>query len=266
MILYLIRHAQSANNVLAEKVRAIGELDELSYDDYRLYRVADPSLTEIGFQQADILANYLQTAKPKHRAGFDDPGDLEPGEFEGNPFAINRLYCSAMLRALQTAKPIGEKLGIRPTIWLDVHEHGGVFDNQAEDGLAKGRPGLNRMEIAQSFPGTDVTDDVTQRGWWFADEEDYADCQGRALRVTEDLFRMARTDENDRVAIVSHGTFLDCLLKALIGRLPGYEFRFGHYNTSITRVDFTASQYGGGQHVVVRYVNRVDHLSHDLVT
>ncbi len=76
MILYLIRHAQSANNLLAERIRATGELEELSYDDYRLYRVADPSLTEVGFRQAEILANYLQSARPKHRAGFDDPGDL----------------------------------------------------------------------------------------------------------------------------------------------------------------------------------------------
>ncbi|MEZ4640104.1 MAG: histidine phosphatase family protein [Caldilineaceae bacterium] len=266
MILYLIRHAQSANNVLAEKVRAIGELDELSYDDYRLYRVADPSLTDIGFRQAEILADYLQTAKPKHRAGFDDPGDLEPGEFEGNPFAINRLYCSAMLRALQTASPIAEKLGLRPRIWLDVHEHGGVFDNRGEDGLAAGKPGLTRSEVADLFPGAEIPDTLTDNGWWLGDEEDYASCQGRAIRVAQDLVRMARDNENDRVAIVSHGTFLDCLLKALIGRLPGYEFRFGHYNTSITRVDFTHSAYDGAPQAILRYVNRVDHLSQDLIT
>ncbi len=191
---------------------------------------------------------------------------LEPGEFEGNPFAINRIYCSPMLRALQTARPIGEKLNLRPTVWLDVHEHGGIFDNSDESGLAVGKPGMNRMEIAQSFPDTVITDDITERGWWFADEEDYPACQARALRVAQELLRMAGSEDNDRVAIVSHGTFLDSLIKALTGRIPGNEFYYGHYNTSITRMDFTKSRLTGAAHVVIRYLNRVDHLSQDLIT
>lgn len=267
MILYLIRHAQSENNALAERIRATaGDFDELSYDDYRLNRSADPSLTEIGFKQAEILAHYLQTARPKHRAGFDDPGHLEPGEFQGNPFGITRLYCSAMLRALQTARPVGNALGLRPRTWLDIHEHGGMFANSGESSEVVGYPGLTRQELITQFPDCEVTDDITDEGWWFGSEEDHPACQGRAIRVASEIHTMAQEFKGERIALISHGTFLDNLLKALTGRLPGHEFHYGLYNTSITRLDLITSHLTGLPFTVVRYTNRVDHLSPDLIT
>ncbi len=266
MILYLIRHAQSQNNALAEQIRErAGDFDELSYDDYRLNRVADPSLTDIGFQQAEILADYLQTATPKHRAGFDDPGELEPGEFEGNPFRITRIYCSPMLRTLQTARPLAALLGIRPRTWMDIHEHGGMFDHTGDGGTVVGYPGLNRTQIGEQFPDYDLSDDITPEGWWFGAEEDYPSCHGRAIRVAAEIRKMAREWPQERVALVSHGTFLDSLLKGLTGRLPGDEFYYGLYNTSITRLDFTRRDELG-LFTVVRYTNRVDHLPASLIT
>jgi 2,3-bisphosphoglycerate-dependent phosphoglycerate mutase len=267
MILYLIRHAQSANNALAEKIRAAaGEFDELSYDDYRLNRSPDPTLTEIGFKQAEILATYLKSAQPKHRAGFDDPGDVEPGEFSGNPFGISRLYCSAMLRTLQTARPMAEALGLSPRIWVDIHEHGGMFDNTGENGAAVGYPGLTRVQLAEQFPTCEIPQQVSDEGWWFGAEEDLASCQGRAIRVAAEINQMAVEHKDERIALISHGTFLDQLLKALTGRLPGHEFHYGLYNTSITRLDLTRSIHTGLPFTVIRYTNRVDHLSPDLIT
>jgi broad specificity phosphatase PhoE len=267
MILYLIRHAQSANNALAEKIRAAaGEFDELSYDEYRLNRSADPTLTDIGFKQAEILASYLKYAQPKHRAGFDDPGDLEPGEFTGNPFGITRLYCSAMLRTLQTARPVAESLGLSPRIWVDIHEHGGMFDNTGENGAAVGYPGLTRAQLAEQFPTYEIPHEVSDKGWWFSAEEDLPSCQGRAIRVAAEINKMAIEFPDERIALISHGTFLDQLLKALTGRLPGHEFHYGLYNTSITRLDLTTALHTGLPFTVIRYTNRVDHLAADLIT
>jgi 2,3-bisphosphoglycerate-dependent phosphoglycerate mutase/probable phosphoglycerate mutase len=84
--------------------------------------------------------------------------------------------------------------------------------------------------------------------------------------VASDIHRMAQEFKDDRVALISHGTFLDNLLKALTGRLPGHEFHYSLYNTSISRLDFTPSYQTGSLFTVVRYTNRVDHLSPDLIT
>jgi 2,3-bisphosphoglycerate-dependent phosphoglycerate mutase len=267
MILYLIRHAESENNALATKIRAAaGQFDEFSFDDYRYNRTSEPSLTELGFEQAEILARYVKTATPKHRAGFDDPGDIEPGEFEGNPFGITRIYCSPMLRTLQTTQPLSKVLGLRPRVWVDIHEHGGIFDNSGEDRSVVGQPGLNRRQINEQFPDCDLPQEITEEGWWFGKEEDHATCQGRAVRVSAELRKMAIEAEHERIALVSHGTFLDSLLKALTGRLPGNEFHYGLYNTSITRLDFTHSAETKMPFTVIRYTNRVDHLPHHLIT
>ena len=66
-------------------------------------RSDDPPLTELGMEQARLLAGWL-------RAG-------------GEP--IDRLAVSPMQRALETAAPIAEALGIVPEVHADVHEHAG---------------------------------------------------------------------------------------------------------------------------------------------
>jgi len=68
------------------------------------------------------------------------------------------------------------------------------------------------------------------------------------------------TDET--VAAISHGTFMDSLLKAIVGRLPGNEFYFNHHNTGITRVDFLPWEDRSCA-AFIRYVNRIDHLADD---
>lgn len=89
MKVYLIRHAQSTNQVL----------------DSRDSMVFDPHLTDLGERQAMPPAEYI--AAIEHRTGFAD-GD------------IDRLTCSPMWRALQTTRPLAEALGLRPEVWVDV--------------------------------------------------------------------------------------------------------------------------------------------------
>jgi hypothetical protein len=50
------------------------------------------------------------------------------------------------------------------------------------------------------------------------------------------------------------------MLKAFLGQLPNRQYFFSHYNTAVTRVDFT------DKHMVLRYVNRIDHLPHDMIS
>jgi 2,3-bisphosphoglycerate-dependent phosphoglycerate mutase/probable phosphoglycerate mutase len=61
--------------------------------------------------------------------------------------------------------------------------------------------------------------------------------------------------------MVTHGGFIDALIKALINQLPGNYVFYHHFNTAITRVDFFVDD-----HLDIRYINRIPHLSQELVS
>ena len=168
-----------------------------------------------------------------------------------------------MHRAMQTARPISEALGITPEIWLDIHEIGGIFLEM--DGVATGYGGYTRAQVEGEFPGYKMPDTMTTDGWYDTAQGEEARINGlaRALQVTDALKKRAAKDEHsgDRVALVSHGGFLDKVLKAFVERLPGDRYFQWLYNTSISRVDIGMDGF-----VVVRYVNRVGHLPPALVT
>src|SRR5262249_11293158 len=107
MQLLIIRHAQSSNNHLA---------NDIEYDEYMEKRVPEPPLTELGQRQAQLLAEHLADAAHPEVAHEKLPGSASPG------YGITHLYCSPMLRTLQTALPISEAIGVQPEIWIDVHE------------------------------------------------------------------------------------------------------------------------------------------------
>ena len=117
MRLYIVRHAQSANNALAHPSLTNPERD------------SDPSLTETGFKQTECVARFLK----------EEYGD-------GNPrcaveHRIKRLYASPMRRCMLTATPIARELGVDINVRADIHEHGGCFEGSAE-GEVVGRPGM----------------------------------------------------------------------------------------------------------------------------
>ncbi len=244
MELFIIRHGQSANNILENERQ----------------RTYDPPLTDLGKQQADKLAQFLADS-----ANRDPQFNMGSG-YAGNPslpgFGITHLYCSAMHRALQTAAPIAEALNLRPEVWLDVHEQGGMYLDQ--EGGRVGYPGRTRREILGEFPDYVLPATITDAGWYDAAHgyEEMYQGAGRAIKVVMELRRRAVSNEfrDARIALVTHGTFIDLMLKAFLGQLPNRQFFFTHYNTAITRIDITAD------YVLFRYVNRVDHLPHDMIS
>lgn len=255
MELFLIRHGQSSNNVL---------------DDESL-RSFDPILTDLGHQQAARLAAFLADRRNRDvefnaGSGFAGNGDTEDADAAGNApeqrgFGITHLYCSAMHRALQTAAPVAQALGLRPEIWPEIHEQGGMYLDR--NGTVVGYPGRTRAEILGEFPDYVLPESITEAGWYDAARgyEPPHVGAGRAIKVAFELRRLAAGDfQQARLALITHGTFIDLLLKALLGQLPNRGYFFMHYNTAITRVDFN------GDHLLLRYVNRIDHLPHTLIS
>lgn len=247
MEITIIRHAQSSNNALME--------------DQHL-RVKDPLLTPLGVQQAQRVADWLAQAdnlEDMMLLGVDSDERLN------NTFRhhITHLYCSPMIRALQTAQPIGQRLGLQPEVWIDIHEHGGIFLKQ--DGSVQGFGGMTRAEMAAQFPDARLPDAITEQGWWDPARglEDLSDMHARAIRTARALRLRAATPagRQDSIALVSHGMFIDSLLKALLHTLPSDRFFFWHYNTALTRLDINDDDS-----VSVRYSNRVTHLPPEMVT
>jgi 2,3-bisphosphoglycerate-dependent phosphoglycerate mutase len=242
MELYLIRHAQSTNNALADQSQ----------------RVCDPPLTALGLRQAEAAARHMAEGLTPEVVKYGSVEDTGAAQRRG--YGVTRLYCSPMRRALQTAQPISQALGLPPEVWVDIHEQGGIYLEHDEETGRVGYPGLTRAEILADFPAYRLPDAVTEQGWWRSGYEEWSVCQGRAIKVAHTLRQWA-AGSTERLALVSHGGFLDALLKALLDQLPGRNLFYHHYNTAITRLDFREDGRLG-----LRFINRVDHLPPELVS
>ncbi len=218
MEIYLIRHAQSTNQVL----------------DDRANIVFDPHLTELGERQAASLAHYF--APGEERIRLADPG-------------VDRLICSPMWRAMQTARPLAEVLDLNAEIWIDVHEQ--ILTTAHHTGST-------RAEILAAFPDYHVPDEIGDRGWWNGHGETRSGCMERAIRVAGRLRKLAEVDRT--LAIVSHARFIDALLKAFLDHLPGYGCWYHHNNTGVSLLGVTEER------LWIRYLNRLAHLSPELVS
>ena len=246
MELTIIRHGQSFNNSIMEN---------------QDLRVPDPELTDVGHRQAQHTADFLANSANLEQIvtyKADAPERKTPARH-----TFTHIYVSPMHRTLQTAAPIARSLDIIPEVWTDIHEHGGIFEEQ--NGVARGLPGLSRNAIKRDFPEYKLPDNVTESGWWdpAAGKEDIQLCFARAMRVAQTLRAWSQQEDRvkDQIALVTHGTFIDSLIKAIIGRLPGEQYYHWHYNTALTRFDFLKNGLA-----IVRYINRIAHLPPELVT
>jgi broad specificity phosphatase PhoE len=249
MELYLIRHGQSTNNALPEDQP----------------RVQDAPLSELGVRQVEKLAAYF--ADGRNRDPWFSPSSGYSRYEPEATFGFTHLYTSAMQRALATAYPIARALDLKPEIWIDIHEHGGVYQETPDGTLVF--PGQTRSQILTAYPDMVLPDAVTEEGWWpvAAGAEAPHAAYGRAIKVAAELRRRASEarqqngSQPPRVAIVSHGTFIDTLLKALFNQLPSRQMFYLHYNTAVTRLDFVDAD-----RLLVRFLNRTAHLPPDMVS
>ncbi len=240
MQLYFIRHGQSENNIL--------------YDQTGSYhgRSVDPELTDMGRQQAKLLAQFLSHCEPDF-----DPNQRDPQNRSG--FGIMHLYTSLMVRAIDTAAPVAEALGLPLVAWIDLHERGGIYINDPETGEPIGLPGLNGAELSARCPRLILSDSVDPSGWWNRPFETPEQWPIRARRFLLELIeRHGRT--TDRVAVISHGGFYNQMLTELLKMPYSDNLWFELNNTAVTRIDF----HDEGVDLV--YLNHVDHLPKELIT
>lgn len=247
MQLYLIRHAQSINNALYAQ----------NGSDHG--RKSDPELTEIGHQQAQALARFL--AQPGSATTLTAEEDIH----NRSGFSFTHLYSSLMIRALMTGHYIADALAMPLHVWADIHEWGGIYEEDKVTGEQRGLPGVTRSVLEAQFPRLVIPDWLDENGWWGRPFEPREKAFDRAKGFVQEL--IARHQAEDRVAIVTHGGFSYALLWNLI-QFDRHHTRFDvsrevwfwMNNTSISRIHIAAD------HINVVYWNRIEHLPVALIT
>ena len=243
MRLYIIRHGHVTYR------RGI-PLDSVPPEERSF--LPDPALTEVGRKQAALLGEYLSRKS-------ESSEQSQPLPMNRSGFAITRLFCSPMRRALQTARPVAAALGLRAEIWLDLHELGGIRYDEGDGRGARGFPGLSRAEVEEQFPGFIIPTDFSNAGWWNRPPEQEVEYLPRLVGMAQALRTMAKsTDEH--VAIITHGTAASHILHALLGSQEHESFYFNHSNTGITSLTFREKE------IVLSYLNRLEHLPDELIT
>lgn len=220
MQILIIRHGQSENNKLyADTGEAAG-------------RVGDPGLTPLGWAQAQNLADGIGTR------GIPTP---------------THLYSSLMLRTIQTATPLAEKLDMPIIARTDTFECSGPYLGPWED--HNWFAGSSRSALQAVTERVRLPEAATEDGWFSGPFEVDDMAKHRAVRVLNDI--RAHHVTGDVVALVTHGCFGAFLIQAALNT----EAFCYQYNTAHTLIQFDADGL-----VEAHWLNRGDHLDADQLT
>jgi len=246
MKLHLIRHAQSANNEI------------YSPGGNEPGRHPDPEITEAGHRQASLLAAHFAQHDTEPRQRPFQATSLQN-------YGLTHLYCSLMTRSILTAEYIARACDLPLQALPDIFEKSGIW-NYDKSGAKRGLEGPNRTYFEERFPTLALPDEVGDQGWWSRPIESEKAFRQR-VKIAMKNIRQRHRGENDSVGMVVHGDFIDQCINALMGvkrseqnYSADWEANWVSHNTSISRIDCI----NGSQNVI--YLNRIDHLSADLVT
>ncbi len=242
MQLYFIRHAQSENNLLWAQTGSHEGRNE------------DPNLTPLGRLQAEALAQHLRG--PDHGATTLAAG-YDAQNIYG--FGLTHLYCSLMVRAVQTGQIVARALGLPLVGWPEIHEAGGIHLQDPQTGELAGLPGHGRSFFQTHYPELVLPDSVTEAGWWNRPFEEREERPERARRFLDELAHRHGGGE-DRVAVISHGGFYNHVMRCLLGMPEERSRWFSMNNAAITRIDFDAETHW------IHYTNRCGFLPGEIIT
>jgi 2,3-bisphosphoglycerate-dependent phosphoglycerate mutase len=253
MELYFIRHGQSQNNA--------------NWNNSEYQESPDPALTEMGHEQARLLAEFLKKNQPITN---DQVWNVQ----NRYGFGLTHIYTSMMERAVYTAAPIAQALEIPLIAWKEIHEEGGIFSrgdkrsSPVDKSNMAGLPGRPRSFFTQNFPMLTLPEEFDETGWWNRPFEAEEERQPRADQVLENLITRHKDQSGQpvhRIAFVSHGGFFMRLICAML-KLPWRQAAFGMRswfilnNCSISRFEIHKEE------INIAYLNCTDHLPDNLIT
>ncbi|WP_221088606.1 histidine phosphatase family protein [Deinococcus aquaedulcis] len=225
MKLLLIRHGQSENNLTEHR------------PDYAQRRLPDPPLTPLGRQQAQHTAAHL--AAQNH--------------------GVTHLYTSLMTRAVQTAAPFAQALGLPAHGLAAAYEYGGLTTGPA--GHFAPVLGRDHAALRGDCPALVWPQELTGLPWdGGAEAWEEAVFERRAQGVLTGL--RAAHGERDTLALITHHDFAGALIRAALGWAgtgTPPTFRLAHLSTTLLEAP------EDGQPGTLHWLNRVDHLPADWV-
>lgn len=174
---------------------------------------ADPALAELGHRQAAALADWLA----------DEP--------------LHAIYASPLRRAVETAAPLAERLGLGVIVDEDLAE----FDRHANDYIP-----IEELKAERDPRWQQMVD-----GDWSADGT--IDPETWAAAVVVGVERVIEAHPGETVAIVAHGGVVNIYLAHVLGTHRPMFFEPAY--TSISRV--LAAREGQRQ---IRSVNETAHV------
>jgi 2,3-bisphosphoglycerate-dependent phosphoglycerate mutase len=246
MQFYFIRHGQSENNLLWQRTGS-GE-----------GRSEDPELTDVGRQQAHLLAQYLRGP---------DPSSTVQGHnlLNVGGFGLTHLYTSLMVRSVATGTIVARALDLPLVAWEETHERGGIHRRDEATDERIGQPGHNRAYFEAHYPDLVLPESLGEAGWWNRPYEEPEQSLARAQRFLRELLERHGHTE-DRVAVISHGGFYNHLLVTLLRLSEPTNVWFILNNAAITRIDFRNQDAEGVRPIALVYLNRVDFLPREFIT
>jgi 2,3-bisphosphoglycerate-dependent phosphoglycerate mutase len=220
MKLYLIRHAQSENNILWDG------------SDHADGRSPDPEITDTGHLQSGHLAQHLAHPESEPRQHPYMPSKTRH-------FGLTHVYCSLMTRAILTASYIAEACNLALHALPDIFEKYGIYEVGEEEKLI-GLPGPGRSYFTDRFPGINLPTNLSENGWWDRPAETDEEFKSRIRSVIENI-RSKHAHTDDRIAMVVHGDFMDQFINELMD-VPRHDHNYGNdwvanwtfHNTSIS--------------------------------
>ena len=246
MKLYLIRHAESANNAV------YGTANQKSG------HTPDPEITDSGHEQGKLLGqHFAMTDKEPRQHPYERSPEIHYG--------LTHLYCSLMSRSLLTAQYIADACSLSMVVRPDIFEYQGIYEID-ENGNEIGVEGPGRSYFENRFPDAYLPEALTEKGWWDRPVERESAFIGRVKSSLDEIQALhGNTDHN--VAMVVHGDYIDQCINHIMGveRIPenynnAWVANWVFHNTSISRIDIVNESRN------VVYLNRIDHLPADLVT
>lgn len=139
-------------------------------------------LTDEGMAQAINLASFIQCA------------DLE----------VKHLYSSDLLRAMQTAQPVADKLRLEVLPMLEFREvNNGALAGMKNELANKLYPGLywNTLDWEQRYPGGESPREFYER-----------------VSAAWDTFQKMVLEQNENVLLVTHGGVIHVILSIINGQ------------------------------------------------
>jgi broad specificity phosphatase PhoE len=140
----------------------------------------DSPLTDLGKSQAEKVIHALKEVQD-----------------------IEHIISSPLLRALQTAQPYARELNTPITVWKDICEYR----------TGSSYVGPKVIELIKEFPQAHFSDEIEPDGWIYKGNDNPYYASKRARNI---IIKLKKNYQNSKIAIFSHGTFNNYLIKALL--------------------------------------------------